>query len=105
MRQSQRWPASPAVSTVVAEAERFLVRGRVQGVGFRAFVRRSAETLGLSGHARNLPDGRVEVLAVGAPASREQLAAALARGPLLARVDAIEREACAVEATGPFVIG
>ena len=42
---------------------RFLVSGRVQGVGFRWFTHREAERLGIAGWARNLPDGRVEVLA------------------------------------------
>lgn len=42
-----------------------LVSGRVQGVGFRYWVRQEAESLGLAGSATNLPDGRVEVVAVG----------------------------------------
>lgn len=45
---------------------RFLVSGMVQGVGFRWFVARHARALGLGGYARNLPDGRVEVVASGA---------------------------------------
>ena len=44
---------------------RFVVSGRVRGVWYRASTRRFAESLGLSGHALNLPDGRVEVLALG----------------------------------------
>ena len=47
-------------------AYRYLVSGRVQGVGYRYFVLREAERLGLAGFARNLPDGRVEVVAEGA---------------------------------------
>jgi acylphosphatase len=89
----------------MAEAERFVVSGRVQGVGYRAFVRREAERLGLSGHALNLPDGRVEVLAIGAAGAREALARALARGPVLARVERVERSPADGEPTGRFVTG
>jgi acylphosphatase len=70
-----------------AEARRFLVRGRVQGVGFRWFVEREAHTLGIAGWVRNNADGSVEVLAMG---SREQLDALRSRlrsGPRAARVD------------------
>ena len=71
------------------ETRRFLVSGRVQGVGFRWFVEREAATLGLTGWVRNREDGRVEVMATG---SREQLAALHARmrqGPRAARVDEV----------------
>jgi acylphosphatase len=71
---------------------RFLVRGLVQGVGFRWFVARHARGLGLRGYARNLPDGAVEVVASGTDASvLGQLHGLLTRGPELARVDAVER--------------
>ncbi|GAB6196730.1 acylphosphatase [Lysobacter xanthus] len=70
---------------------RFLVSGRVQGVAFRAATRHEALALGLRGHARNLPDGRVEVVAHGDPAAVEALAAWLAHGPSLARVEAVHR--------------
>jgi len=67
------------------------VRGRVQGVGFRWFVWREAERLGLGGWAHNLPDGSVEVVAHGPDAALEDLDRALARGPRMAHVDDIER--------------
>ena len=70
---------------------RFVVDGMVQGVGFRYFVRRKALELGLSGSVRNLPDGRVEVVASGASESTDQLEAALWRGPSLARVTNVSR--------------
>ena len=89
----------------VAEAEQFLISGRVQGVGYRAFVRREAEALGLSGQVRNLADGRVEVLAAGPRAARDALVQSLARGPLLARVDALQRYPCAELPVGAFRIG
>ena len=66
------------------------VRGRVQGVGFRAFVVREARRLGLAGLVRNCEDGTVEVAAEGPQDRLEALAAALRRGPAGARVDAVE---------------
>jgi acylphosphatase len=69
---------------------RWLIEGRVQGVGFRAHARRHAQALGLAGSARNLEDGRVEVVAQGAPAALDELHTALARGPALGRVDRID---------------
>ncbi len=71
-------------------AQRFLVSGRVQGVFFRASTRTEALRLGLTGHARNLPDGRVEVLAVGEVAAIEVLTKWLWRGPPAAEVRAVE---------------
>lgn len=69
---------------------RFLVRGRVQGVGFRWFVSRKAEELGLAGHAANLEDGSVEVVARGGEAQLAELARVLERGPRLAQVRSVE---------------
>ena len=68
-----------------------LVRGRVQGVGFRAFVLHRARDLGLSGWVRNCADGSVELEAEGDPAGLERLVEAVSRGPLAARVAAVER--------------
>jgi len=87
------------------EAARFLVSGRVQGVGFRASARHRARAIGLSGYARNLADGRVEVFAQGEPADIEQFARWLQNGPPLARVDEVQRAAAAVEAMTGFVLG
>lgn len=87
------------------QAARFLVSGRVQGVSFRAWTRAQALGLGLRGHARNLHDGRVEVLAAGEAAALEALAARLRHGPALARVDAVLREPAAVPDADGFAIG
>lgn len=65
------------------------ISGRVQGVFFRASTRDQALRLGLRGHARNLSDGRVEVLAWGQPAALAQLRAWLEMGPPGARVTAL----------------
>lgn len=72
-------------------ASRFLVSGTVQGVGFRWFVARHGRQLGLRGFARNLPDGRVEVLVCGAGSALDDLEALLRRGPAHARVTGVER--------------
>jgi acylphosphatase len=71
-------------------ARRFVVRGRVQGVGFRWFVEREAHMLGIAGWVRNNSDGSVEVLAMG---TREQLLglrSKLQQGPRASRVDDVE---------------
>ena len=67
-------------------ARRFLVSGRVQGVGFRFFTQDIAQREGLTGIVRNLADGRVEVVAEGDADSLTRLEAALRRGPSHARV-------------------
>ena len=71
-------------------ARRYLVRGRVQGVGFRWFVEREAHILQIAGWVRNNPDSTVEVFAQG---TREQLAglhSRLREGPRAARIDEVE---------------
>ena len=67
-------------------ARRFYVSGRVQGVFFRGSTQAQARQLGLQGYAINLPDGRVEVLAVGEPDAIETLADWLHDGPPMANV-------------------
>jgi len=85
---------------------RFLVSGRVQGVAFRAHAQREAQALGLTGHACNLDDGRVEVIAHGDDAALDAFARWLAHGPPLARVDALSREpATTMPAPDRFDIG
>ena len=71
---------------------RFLVSGRVQGVYFRASARARALELGLLGYARNLDDGRVEVLACGDSSDLERFRQWLHQGPPQARVTALESE-------------
>lgn len=69
----------------------WVVQGRVQGVGFRWFVVRQAETLGLAGWVRNLDDGSVEVVARGSGPSLQELERALGQGPPGARVTGVTR--------------
>ena len=67
-------------------ARRFVISGRVQGVGFRWFTRDAAQREGLTGWVRNLPDGRVEAFAEGEAESVERMERALRQGPGGARV-------------------
>lgn len=70
---------------------RYLVSGVVQGVGFRYFVLRKAQALAVAGWVRNLPDGRVEVVANGPVAALEELESALRTGPRHSRVADVEK--------------
>jgi acylphosphatase len=82
-------------------ARRFVVSGRVTGVGFRYFTQDVARREGLTGTVRNLPDGRVEAVAEGDEASLTRLEIALRRGPARARVERVEVES--VPAAGPYL--
>jgi acylphosphatase len=85
------------------------VIGRVQGVGFRWFVRERADALGLAGWVKNRSDGSVELLVSGDANAAEQFLAAVRRGPPHARVDAIEPVSTPVVSTAeqlsrPFAV-
>ena len=67
-----------------------MIRGRVQGVGFRHFIRFEARTLGLKGWVRNLADGTVEVMAEGPGADLERLRAIAGEGPRSSRVTDVD---------------
>jgi acylphosphatase len=82
---------------------RFLVTGRVQGVFFRASTRERALRLGLTGSARNLADGSVEVIASGDDAALAELERWLQQGPPSARVERVRREALPEQALRGFV--
>ena len=71
---------------------RYIVSGRVQGVGFRWFVDREARTIGLVGWVRNNPDGNVEVLASGTEEQLAKLRKRLKEGPRASRVDEVIEE-------------
>ena len=73
-------------------ARRFVIAGRVQGVGFRWFTHDAAAREGLHGWVRNLADGSVEIMAEGDVASVDRLEAAVRRGPGAARVERFEVE-------------
>ncbi|MFN2389900.1 MAG: acylphosphatase [Actinomycetota bacterium] len=79
-----------------------MVAGRVQGVFFRDSCRRAAESEGVSGSARNLPDGRVEVILEGAPDPVERMVEWCRRGPSHAVVESVEVETQAPEGLTGF---
>lgn len=70
-------------------ARRYLVRGRVQGVGFRYFTQAAAMRAGVAGWVRNRPDGTVEIAAAGEADALERLEQEIRRGPAGARVDQV----------------
>ncbi len=71
-------------------AKKFLIKGRVQGVGFRYFADQCATELGIYGYVKNLWDGSVEVYAIGDAAAMEELQRRLAEGPRSARVTSLD---------------
>ena len=77
-------------STVAAR--RWVAQGRVQGVGFRWYIRERAQGAGLRGWVRNLPDGSVEVLALGSPEVLEAFEPVIRRGPPGAHVTTLTGE-------------
>lgn len=86
------------------QAKRYFVRGRVQGVGFRYFVEKAANSSGVSGWVRNLDDGRVEVYAVGNPEQLSDLESSLWKGPRFSEVRGVDVEEAAAEARSGFRI-
>jgi acylphosphatase len=88
----------------VIVARRFLVSGRVQGVGFRFFAEDQARAENLSGYVRNLPDGRVETVAEGEEESVRRFERAINRGPRGAIVERVEADAIPPEARDGFSI-
>jgi len=85
-------------------AYRYLVHGRVQGVGYRYFVWRQAEALGVTGFARNRADGSVEVVAEGSEQALADLEARLREGPSFSEVSQVERETAVSRGDGSFHI-
>jgi acylphosphatase len=85
-------------------ARRYLVHGRVQGVGYRYFVQYAANSLGMKGWVRNLDDGSVEVYAIGSQAEHDQLSGHLRKGPSMADVRGMELQEAALEKHSGFRI-
>lgn len=85
-------------------ATRFLIEGRVQGVGYRAWAAREAHARGLRGTVRNLPDGRVEAVVVASIEATDNFLAACRRGPPGAKVTAVGLEPWPDLALDDFVV-
>ncbi|HEV7682220.1 MAG TPA: acylphosphatase [Pyrinomonadaceae bacterium] len=81
-------------------AWKFLIRGQVQGVGYRFFAQRAAARHQVMGHVRNCPDGSVEVIAEGPAAAVEEFKNDLAAGPQWSRVEQLEE--INLEPTGQY---
>jgi len=81
-----------------------VVRGRVQGVGFRNFAKQVARQLGVLGYARNQADGGVEVYAIGTAAQLSDFNALLFKGPPWAEVRGVEELEAPMESHQSFVI-
>jgi len=95
----------PGKGEAMAVCRQCWVSGRVQGVYFRGATQRRAEELGVTGYARNLPDGRVEVLACGAADAVASLCEWLWEGPPSARVTAVNCVEVEMELPGKFTMG
>ena len=87
-------------------ARRYIVTGRVQGVGYRNFVEHTAGKLSVDGYVRNRRDGSVEVFAMGTAEELQKLRNALERGPMMAQVSRVAEEPSDVEAryVGNFTV-
>ena len=87
-----------------AEAVRVLISGRVQGIGFRYWMRTQAEARGLDGWVRNLRDGRVEAVFQGPAVAVEAMVVACHEGPMGARVSEVQRFEADPLPTGAFEV-
>jgi acylphosphatase len=79
------------------ETRRYVVTGRVQGVGFRWFVEREAAEIGVVGWVRNRDDGSLEVMSTATPEQQRALRTRLQQGPRAARVDMVQ------ESSAPYL--
>jgi len=86
------------------ECRLFLIEGRVQGVFFRESTRRQAEPLGITGFAKNMADGSVQVLACGGPEALNRLTKWLETGPPMAEVERMEWIKSSSQSPDSFVI-
>ena len=83
-------------------ARRFIIIGHVQGVGYRYFTRRAAESCGVVGTVRNMPDGSVEAVAEGEPSALDAFRGELERGPSAGRVERVVEEPAPVAGYDAF---
>jgi acylphosphatase len=83
----------------VAIARKYVVSGRVQGVGFRFFTERVANELGLRGYVKNIWNGDVEAYAIGTEVQLEEFRRQLAEGPRMARVESVQESDTTIDKT------
>jgi acylphosphatase len=81
----------------MASARKYIISGRVQGVGYRFFVEHVANQLGLRGYVKNLWDGNVEAYAIGEETQLEEFRRRLAEGPRMSQVTAVQESVEAVD--------
>ena len=86
------------------QTRRYVISGRVQGVGFRWFVEREAAQIGITGWVRNCENGDVEVMATGTREQHISLRDSLQKGPRAARVDHVSESAASLLETSSFRI-
>ena len=86
------------------QARRYIVRGRVQGVGFRWYVQQAANAIGVKGFTRNLDDGSVEVYAIGSVEQLSDLCGRLWTGPRMSDVRGVDEEEAVLEKASSFRI-
>ena len=101
---SPRFVVGSRAEEVALPAFRYLVSGRVQGVGYRYFVLRLAEAMGVTGFARNRPDGAVEVVAEAPEERLADFELRLREGPAFALVEGVERTEVASRGDSGFHI-
>jgi acylphosphatase len=89
---------------VPKSARRWIVQGRVQGVGYRYFAQHAATSLNLKGYVLNLPDGNVEVYAAGPSDALDEFAGTLRRGPRFSDVRHVDEQEAEVQNHGSFHI-
>jgi acylphosphatase len=92
----------PDMPRAAKAAKRWLISGRVQGVGYRYFAQNAASLLNLTGYAQNLSDGRVEVYAAGPAEALDEFAGYLRRGPRFSDVRHVEEQEAEVQNHGSF---
>ena len=95
-KQEEELPAS--------ECRLFRIEGRVQGVWFRESTRRAAQPMGITGYAKNMADGSVQVSACGEPGALDRLTEWLKQGPRLAQVDRVDWIVSANKCPDSFVV-
>jgi acylphosphatase len=89
-KQAKTTASQKEKALLARECRLYRIGGRVQGVWFRESTRRTAQPMGITGYAKNMPDGSVQVLACGDPGALDSLTEWLKQGPPMAKVDGVD---------------